>query len=149
ARLQHTDEADALLTRALAIRERVFGPDDVNVAGTLVALADVRGHQHRFDEGIELDKRALAISLKTYGPEHRRVAIPLHKIGLLYDSKGDYTTALTYYQRALDLRKKLLGSEHEMTLFTMTLYGAALAKLHRCAEARPMLATAEAGLLPK
>ena len=143
----HLDEAQALLERAMAIRVHTLGPEHGLVASAAINLGDVRLHQGRYDAALELMQRALAIDLKVYGAAHARTALALHKIGGVFEAKGDEAAALDYYQRALDARRKALGANHAMTLFSTMLVGNALARLHRCAEARPLLATAEPGLM--
>lgn len=54
-------EADSLLQRALAIEERVYGPDHLHVAATLDELAAVRRQAGRAGEADALDARAKAI----------------------------------------------------------------------------------------
>lgn len=142
----HLDEAQALLERAMAIRVHVLGPENGLVASTAVNLGDVRWHQGRYDAALELMRHALAIDLRVYGATHAKTALALNKIGEVFEAKGDDVSALDYYQRALDARRTRLGPDHAMTLFSTMLVGAELARMHRCSEARPLLATAEPGL---
>jgi eukaryotic-like serine/threonine-protein kinase len=143
----HPDEAQRLLERALAIRVRTLGPEHPLVATTLVNLGDVRRIQGYHDEALDLLQRALAIDLKVYGTTHAKTALVLHKIGFVFENKGEEALALDYFQRALDARRKGLGPDHAMTLFSTMLVGNSLARLHRCAEARPLLAIAEPALI--
>jgi tetratricopeptide (TPR) repeat protein len=54
--------------RALAIGERVLGPDHRNVAVSLTNLASMYTDSGRYDEAEPLYKRALAIEEKALGP---------------------------------------------------------------------------------
>jgi tetratricopeptide (TPR) repeat protein len=148
-KLDHGERAEALAERALSIREQVLGPDHPAVATSLAILADIRLKRGRPDEALEPLRRSLALLVKAYGAEHPKVAIVLHKMGHIYMNKEDPASALTYYQRALEMRKKLLGPDHEMTLYSTMLVGDALAALHRCKEAKPILEAAAAGLEKK
>jgi tetratricopeptide (TPR) repeat protein len=133
------DEAEPILLRALAIRRKVLPPDDPLLGATLLTLGSLRSMQGRVDEALDLNRQALELWMRAYGPNHPRIAISYHKIGLIYLDGGDPKSALGWFQKALDLREHVLGPDHEMTLFTRTLVGSALAELHRCAEARPLL----------
>jgi tetratricopeptide (TPR) repeat protein len=133
------DEAEPALLRALAIRRKVLLPDDPLLGGSLGTLGSLRSQQGRFDEALDLHRQALALWTKAYGPIHPRIAVSYHKIGLIYLAKRDPTNALAWFQKSLDLRLQTLGPDHEMTLFSRSLVGVALADLHRCAEARPLL----------
>jgi eukaryotic-like serine/threonine-protein kinase len=140
-------EAQALLERAIAIRERVLGRDHPYLASSLVNLADVRRRQGFLAEAVTLDRRAVDVLTKAFGPTHAKLATALHKLGQVYEAQGDFSAALDVYRRALDVRAAALGAEHPMTLFSLTLVGSALAHLHRCAEARPLVEKAQAGLI--
>jgi tetratricopeptide (TPR) repeat protein len=142
----HLDEAQALLERAMAIRVRTLGPEHALVASVALNVGDVRLRQGHYDAAIALMQRALAIDLKVYGEAHAKTALVLHKIGLVFEGKGDNVAALAYFQRALDARRTALGADHAMTLYSTMLVGDSLARLRRCAEARPLLAVAEPGL---
>src|SRR5712671_703540 len=66
-------EAIALGQRLLAIIERQFGPDHLNVGTSLNNLADLYRAQARYAEAEPLYKRSLAILEKEVGPDHRYV----------------------------------------------------------------------------
>jgi hypothetical protein len=68
----------------LEIREKVFGPDHADVAGSLLPLAVLYKRQGRYAEAERLDFRALAILEKTLGRDHPRVAALLNNLGNLY-----------------------------------------------------------------
>ena len=140
-------DADQSLQRSLAIREKVLGPDHPLVAPSLINLGEVRRMQGRFAEALELQKRALAISIKVYGPGHAKTAMALHKIGGVLQEMGEPAQALDYFQRSFEVRRKALGEDHAMTHYSRVLMSDALAALHRCHEAEPLLAVAEAGLV--
>jgi tetratricopeptide (TPR) repeat protein len=140
------DEAGTLLERALAIRERGLGPVHARVGMTLVNLAAVRRKQGRADEALTLLERALGITTQVYGEKHANVAYPLANLGDLLRARGDIAGALVYFRRAVDIREQTLGPEHPQTLRSILVVAEALAELHRCDEARPLLARAASGL---
>ncbi len=142
----HIEEASALLERALAVRERGLGPVHARVGMTLVNLAAVRRKQGRTSEALALLERALGITTQVYGEKHANVAFPLGNLGDVLRARGDVAGALVYFRRAVDIREQTLGPEHPQTLQSILVVAEALAELHRCDEARPLLARATAGL---
>jgi tetratricopeptide (TPR) repeat protein len=63
-------EATDVAQRALALAERLFGPNHTKVATALNALATLYRAQGRYGEAEPLLKRALATSEKALGPDH-------------------------------------------------------------------------------
>jgi CHAT domain-containing protein/Tfp pilus assembly protein PilF len=106
------DDALPLAQRALALREKVLGPDHLDVAQTLNDLAVL--HQEKGDHARAepLYQRALAIREKALGPDHPDVARSVNNLAELYRAKGDYARAEPLYQRALAAREKALGPDH-------------------------------------
>jgi tetratricopeptide (TPR) repeat protein len=142
----HYDEARSALERALAIEERTLGPESGLVARALQNLALVRRIQGQRDAAIQMFERAIAIKTKVYGAESAQLISPLVNLANTFELEGDSARALSHYQRAVDMAKKSLGAEHPKALGIIGFHGLALARLHRCAEARPLLVTATAGL---
>jgi tetratricopeptide (TPR) repeat protein len=105
-------EAEPLFDRALAIYERVLGPEHPDVANSLNNLTRLYRAQGRYVEAEPLCERALAIREKTWGSEHPDVVWSLNNLADLYRSQGRYAKAEPLYRRALAIREKALGSEH-------------------------------------
>ena len=63
-------KARDLLERALAIKEREYGPEHRAVASTLANLGDAYGRLGDVAEQRGLLERALAISRREFGPDH-------------------------------------------------------------------------------
>jgi tetratricopeptide (TPR) repeat protein len=63
-------DAEPFYQRALAIRERVLGPDHPDVALSLNNLAVLYDAQGRYAEAEPLYRRALVIGEKKLGPNH-------------------------------------------------------------------------------
>jgi tetratricopeptide (TPR) repeat protein len=104
--------AERSLKRALAIGEKVYGPDHPNVAvrannigQILLALGDLAG-------ALEYTRRALAIDEKAYGADHPTVAIRANNIGQILRGQGSLSGALEYARRALELDEKVYGPDH-------------------------------------
>ena len=56
--------------RVLAIDERTYGRDHVNVASTLANLGSAYGHLDDHVKQREMLERAIAIKEKAHGPDH-------------------------------------------------------------------------------
>src|SRR5205807_1066634 len=94
-------QADPLYQRALAIREKMQGPEHPDTAETLHALAVLYWDQGKYEQAEPLYQRALAIREKMEGPEHPSTATTLHALAVLYGDQGKYEQAEPLLQRAL------------------------------------------------
>jgi tetratricopeptide (TPR) repeat protein len=74
----HYAEAEPLYREALALAEKLFGPDHAEVSVILNNLAVLYKYTGKFDEAEALYQRALAITEKNLGPDHTEVAIIYH-----------------------------------------------------------------------
>ncbi|HEU4411142.1 MAG TPA: tetratricopeptide repeat protein [Polyangiaceae bacterium] len=101
-----------LAERALALRERVLGPNHPDVANSLHILAELYRAQGAYTKAEPLHLRALAILEKALGPEHPLVAASLNNLAGLYWAQGAYEKAELLVERALRLREKALGPDH-------------------------------------
>ena len=81
-------EAEPLLRRALAIRERTLGPEHPDFATALNHLGLLYQVTGRYAEAEPLHKRAIAIRERALGPEHPDLAISLDILGRLYQDTG-------------------------------------------------------------
>jgi tetratricopeptide (TPR) repeat protein len=106
------NEGVLLAERALGIRERVLGPDHLDVAESLNNLAALYRRSTDFARAEALYQRSLAIREKALGPEHPDVALVLNNLASLYQDRGNYAPAAPLFQRALTIFEKALGPEH-------------------------------------
>ncbi|HWM94320.1 MAG TPA: tetratricopeptide repeat protein [Thermoanaerobaculia bacterium] len=102
------DEARPLLAEALAVRERLHGPEDPEVAETLVHLGAV-AHLSGKGEAVPLFNRALAIREDRLGPEHPDVADVLNNLGAALAARGRFDEAEAALRRSLAIQEKLWG----------------------------------------
>jgi CHAT domain-containing protein/Tfp pilus assembly protein PilF len=105
-------EARVPLERALEIREKVLGPDDLLVAETLGALASAFEAAGDYASAEPLRLRALRIMEKALGPEHPRVARALTALGAFYREVGDELKAEEMYRRSLAIFEKIGQAEN-------------------------------------
>ncbi|MGH9842915.1 MAG: tetratricopeptide repeat protein [Blastocatellia bacterium] len=106
------DEALPLAERALEIREKMLGPEHIDVATSLNNLAELYRGKGDFAKAGPLYQRALAIREKAFGPDHPNVAVSLSNLAELYRNKNDFAKAEPLHQRALAIREKALGPDH-------------------------------------
>jgi tetratricopeptide (TPR) repeat protein len=112
-------EAEPLYNRSLAIKEKAFGNDHLNLVITLGNLAALYKSQGRYADAEPLYKRALAIREKALGPDHPDVATSLNNLGLLYDNQGRYAEAEPLYNRSLAIKEKAFGNDHLNLVITL------------------------------
>jgi tetratricopeptide (TPR) repeat protein len=105
-------EAEPLFKRALAIREKVLGPDHLDVGQSLTNLGDIYRCRGRYGEAEPLLIRGLAIREKALGPNHPAVGISLNDLALVYHGQGRYAEAERLYERAIAIYEKAFGPDH-------------------------------------
>ena len=108
------DQAVSPVERALAIRQRVLGPEDPSVAHPLNNLAQLHQDKGDYAKAEPIFIRALGIREKTLEPEHPDIARSLNHLAILYLDKGAYAKAEPLYRRSLLILEKALGPQHFM-----------------------------------
>jgi CHAT domain-containing protein/Tfp pilus assembly protein PilF len=106
------DEARPLIEQAVAIREKVLGPEHPEVAAAVANLSNLYRVKGDFAQAESTQRRAMAIWEKTLGPDHPLVGGAFNNLAILDHLRGDYAKAGPLYQRALAVREKSLGSDH-------------------------------------
>ena len=112
-------QARRLHERALAINEKVFGPDHPESATHLSNLASAIAAQGDFATARQHHERALTIREKVLGPEHPDTANSLGHIARLLHALGDLAAARTLHERALTINEKVLGPQDPNTAFSL------------------------------
>jgi TonB family protein len=94
-------KAENMFQRALAVREKAFGPEDVKVAGSVLALAQFYRFRKDYDRALPGYKRVLAIYGKANvpAPELERAMVGFHC--LAYESKDQEV-----YKELEEIRKQ-------------------------------------------
>lgn len=113
------DEALPPAERALAIREKVLGPDDPMVADSLHDLAGLYDNKSDYAKAEPFNLRALTIREKALGPDHLDVAKTLNNLAWIYGVRQDYVKAESFYRRALAIQEKALGADHSEVATTL------------------------------
>ena len=84
----HYADAEPLFKKALAIAEKVKGPNHIDVGNLLNNLAELYGLEGRYAEAEPLNQRGLLILEKALGPNHPDVATSLNNLADLYEDQG-------------------------------------------------------------
>ena len=128
-------EGEPYARRGVAIRERLLGPDDPEVASDLAALAPLLDGQGKRQEAAALLTRAIAILERAYGPNHCELAVSWNNLAALRDAEGNGPEALQLYRRALDLKRRCLGPDHPDVATTLNNLAVLLKKQGQRSEA--------------
>jgi serine/threonine protein kinase/Tfp pilus assembly protein PilF len=135
------DEARPLLREALALRERLRGPKDPEVADTLVHLGSL-AHLSRKGDAVPLFQRALAIREARLGPEDPAVASVLNNLGTAFAAQGRFDEAEATLRRTLALQERLWGRRDPRVAKTLHNLGGIAYYRGRTAEAERLLQSA-------
>jgi eukaryotic-like serine/threonine-protein kinase len=129
-------EAEPLLVRALAIRERLLEPNHPGIARIHLNLAKAKKSSCRLDEARAHVERALAIRLAAFGPDHPDLGHSYAELGDLAELQGRNDEAELQHRRALAVWENHFGPDHPNVAFP-------LASLGLLARKRGSLSTAE------
>ncbi len=105
-------DARALGARALAIKERVLGPDTAGVATTLHHLGVVDFFKGDYKNAQAEWERAQKIRDRVLGPDHLDVAETANALANLYQTTGQFELARPLYERAVAIREHALGPDN-------------------------------------
>ncbi|HYI00212.1 tetratricopeptide repeat protein, partial [Hyalangium sp.] len=113
--LDRYEEAQQRHARALALREKILGPEHPHTTLSLSNLGRALQGLGRYEEARQANARALALREKILGPEHPANAFALMNLGHAYQALGHYEEARQTYERALALREKALGPDDPLS----------------------------------
>ncbi len=108
------EDAERGFHAALAETERVFGPDDLDVASLLNNLGVLRKYQARFDEAVVFYERALPM-LEAHAKETGEtsaLATLYHNLGGIEHARGRYAAGEPHARRSVEMREAELGPDH-------------------------------------
>jgi tetratricopeptide (TPR) repeat protein len=103
---EQLEKAEPILKRLLVITEKVYGPDDVDVAVALERLASNYSEQGNDTKAESLYKRALKIVEKICGPDNPEILLYVDNLGFNYSHQGKYEKAEPLFKRSLALHEK-------------------------------------------
>jgi tetratricopeptide (TPR) repeat protein len=132
-------EAEPILERVLAIREKALGSDHPDTATSLNNLAMLYEKQGRYQEAIPLLERSLTICERVLGADHPDTIISLNNVAIGYVSQGRYKEAVPLLERALAVREQSLGENHPEIATSLNNLAMLYEKQGRYQEAVPLL----------
>jgi len=106
-------EAIPLMRYALNKRIKVLGPEDPEVAQSLVHLGEVLTLDADYDEAEKKLRESLEIRRKTLGPRSPEVATTLTALADVLSRKGEYDQAEPLIREALSIRRSLHAGADE------------------------------------
>lgn len=110
--LEQYHDSEPLYRSALAVYEKVLGPDHEEVAATVHNLAAVRAARGD-DVGAEQHyRRALAIKETVFGADHPDVALTCNNLGRLLADSGRPGQAIGMLERAVAILERRLAPGH-------------------------------------
>jgi tetratricopeptide (TPR) repeat protein len=101
-------EAEALLNRALSIRQEQLGPGDPKVAEVIERLGALSFNRGKYTEAEALFRKALDIDVRALGERSAVVAYLMGDVGAALREQGRYSEAQAIVERSLMLRRELL-----------------------------------------
>ena len=100
------ERAQALLERALGVRESIEGRRTLDAAASMARLAETLRERSRPADAEPLAREALEIRRELAGPRDALVAQSLNSLGLVLQARGKGDEALTLFEEALGIWKE-------------------------------------------
>ncbi len=136
------DEALTLHSRALTLREAVFGPESPMAARSHNNLGITLRAMGKTKEAIVEFRRALSIEEKVLAPDHPAVADTLNNLANALHDAGEHDEAIASLQRSLSIREKAFGVDSPKVAQSLSNLGAVWLDTDRPKEALEALTRA-------
>lgn len=120
------DLARPLLERAVALRNRHYGPNHLETASSLDHLGILLCDEGHYDAADSTLRRALRIRTDRIGPDHPLVAHTQYHLAYALRRQGNYAEAETLYREGLAIRRQHFGNDHPLTVASMSSLGTVL-----------------------
>jgi tetratricopeptide (TPR) repeat protein len=117
-------EADG--RRAVELREAALGPNHVDVAADVAALAALVEGAGRLDEAAALYQRALSVFRRRLGPRHSEVGLSLAGLAWVRRRQGDLAAADRLYRQSLAILEPVFGRGHSDVALTLANWASVL-----------------------
>lgn len=104
-------KAEAILEKALALREKLLKPDSVQLGDTMRRLAYCFAEDKKYEQSVALYKRAIEIFDKArYRSD---LILSLDGLAFVYYAQGKYEDALPYYEREVRINGSSIDKEDQ------------------------------------
>jgi tetratricopeptide (TPR) repeat protein len=108
----HYPNAQPLLEQALALHERLLGPEHLSTAQSCDSLARLYQAQGQVTKAQQLYEQVLHIRTKALGAEHPDTLQSLRALARLCVEQQQYDRAQNLFEQALEIRKRVQGPTH-------------------------------------
>jgi serine/threonine protein kinase/tetratricopeptide (TPR) repeat protein len=132
-------KAEVMFRDSLAMRRKLLGSENADVAESLLEVAWVLWEQGKSGEAEAVARQALATRRKLFGNEHLAVADSLVMLAYALIAEGKSVEAENVIREALAIRRKLFGNEHLDVAGALGTLSAALVQQGRLAEAENII----------
>jgi len=133
-----SSEAEPFLQKALAIQERIWGPDAFWSELSLISVAELYRLQGRLAESEQMHQRALDNIEHPFGPEYPDLAQSLCGLAEVRLAQGKHDEAEALFKRALVIREKAYGPDHPYVAKVLVGMGQLYRKQGRYSESEPL-----------
>jgi tetratricopeptide (TPR) repeat protein/predicted Ser/Thr protein kinase len=137
--IERATECDA---RALAIREKVYGPKHWLTLESLEKLGRDHVAADQFETGIAELRRAVDLQVEVRGPEHLDVGRAWSTLAWALDEAKQYDEAITAHRRAIEILIAAVGEQHRSVCEAYGLFGGTLVEAGELREAEAVLSKA-------
>jgi tetratricopeptide (TPR) repeat protein len=131
-------EARPMFEQALAIDERLLGPEHPTTVSLLSNLATLNHAAGDDMRALPIAQRVVAIEEKILGADANDLAVSLGNLALVYKSLGLPRKAVPLLERALTIQQKTVGSEQPGMANTINSLAAVYHSLGQYAQALPL-----------
>ncbi|CAN5906812.1 hypothetical protein BH11GEM1_BH11GEM1_28270 [soil metagenome] len=145
-------DAETLMRSALAVQERLLGPENPDLASSFNNLGALYWTMGRYGDALPLYERTRKVFERTLEPGHPRMASVLNNLGETYWKLHRYSEAESLFRRSLAIKEAKLTPNNVSIAVTLNGLGGLLRDAGRPAEAetayRRALAIRERALGP-
>ena len=115
---ERAEEAERILTEAIAGLRRVVGDKHPNTLSTMNNLGYVCVNSDRLDEAEHWFSLVMDLRIETLGPRHTDTLMSLNNLAFLLDKQHRFDEAHSLYRKALDGQTAVLGETAAETMQT-------------------------------
>jgi serine/threonine protein kinase/tetratricopeptide (TPR) repeat protein len=132
------DEAESLLSAAVALRRARSADGGTELARSLIELCWLHRKQGRYDAAAKAGRDALEMFRRAHVVDHVDVASAASALAAVLRATHDLGEAERLYREALEIYTRLLGPEHTNTAFALGNLGVLLNVAGRFSESIPL-----------
>ncbi|HKZ39825.1 MAG TPA: tetratricopeptide repeat protein, partial [Candidatus Hodarchaeales archaeon] len=100
------------LSKAVTLKQRLFGDDHISIASSCVMLGEVYDSQGDYERALDFYHKALVLYKKHLNRRSSDIAVVKGQLGASYANRDDLDVALQFAQQALSLHRESLGESH-------------------------------------